>query len=178
MRALFLLLPAMVVWSLFRAAIAGGDITPPVLTDATADRLQIDTSQAAQTITFTMHITDDLAGLSHVHIEMRHQLGYNAARMCQASIAPAVTDTVVQCGVTWPRYSADGVWMVSWFTLTDGVGNVNDGNMVDCAVWADGRCSLYEYNEQATAVIRAMEIQIGGVVAAPPVYLPLIVASP
>lgn len=157
----------------------GGDITPPVLVDASADRLVIDTSQAPQTVTFTLHITDDLSGVAGVHLELRHELGYNSAGMCQDWPRTPHRDVQVQCVITWPQYSAEGRWLVSWFALTDQVGNYGDGNMVDCVASAASRCTQYEYNERATPVIRSMEIEIttGEPGADPPLWLPLIVAS-
>lgn len=167
---------AVLLWG---GAVAGGDITPPVLVEASADRLVIDTSQAPQTVTFTLHITDDLSGVAGVHLELRHELGYNSAGWCQDWPRTPQRDVQLQCVITWPQYSAEGRWMVTWFTLTDQVGNVNDGNVANCALWFGGRCTQYEYNELATPALRSIEVRIEAVTPGddPPLWLPLIVAS-
>lgn len=176
MKALLLLLPAMLAFALASVVAGGGDITPPVLVDASADRLRIDTSGGAQSVTFTMHITDDLAGVSHAHVGFHHEHGFNTSRECQRSADPPSRDALLTCTVTWPQYSAEGRWLVTWFRLTDGVGNGGDGNVADCEQHVDGRCVQYVYNERATPAIRSMEIQIGALAVDLPVYLPLIIA--
>lgn len=180
MRLVIAPLLALLLTVLFGASMrAGGDIMPPVLVDATADRVQIDTSQAAQTVTFTLYITDDLAGFSHAQMAFRHEHDYNTSRECQHSTTPAVRDATVTCAVTWPQYSAEGRWMVTWFVLTDGVGNADDGNVATCEQYIDGRCIQYVYNDKATPAIRAMEITIGDPLTTtdPPLYLPSIMAN-
>jgi hypothetical protein len=158
------------------AANRGGDITPPVLVAAAADRNQIDTSNAPQTITFTLHITDDLAGVRSVHVGFRHELGYNESRECQHWPDQRSKDAALPCAVMWPRYSAEGRWIVTWFAVTDSVGNSNAAtmNVADCTIYDSGVCEHYEYNESATEVIRSMEIMIGPSVPGtdPPLYLP------
>jgi hypothetical protein len=145
---------------------SGGDITPPVLVGASVDRHQIDTTYASQTITFTLHITDDLSGVKGVHLGLRHIAGYNEGRECQNWPAEVKRDVVLECAITWPQYSAEGLWMVTWFVSTDGVGNSNDGNMATCTDFDNGKCHHLEYTDAASPIVRSMEITIGP--SAPP----------
>lgn len=153
----------------------GGDITAPVLVEASASRREIDTSLAPQTVTFTLHITDDLSGIKSVQVELHHEYGYNASRTCQVGVEPAKAQAILLCAVNFPRYSAEGRWMVIWLTLKDAVGNTNASNMVDCVESnGSGGCTQYEYNEHASAAVKAMEIRIGPIDTGqdPPLFLP------
>ena len=166
------------VWGAVAAGAPDGDITPPVLVGASADRLSIDTSETAQTITYSLHITDDLSGVVRVQVDLRHEQGYNDVRMCFMSVDVS-TDVFVAYPVVFPQYSAEGRWLVSAYYLTDGVGNVRGQQVVDCVGgWVDNRCVQYEYNELATPAIRSMEVWIGAANpdADPPLWLPLIMA--
>lgn len=159
------------------AADHGGDITPPVLVAASADRLQIDTSTGPQTITFTLRITDDLAGVRGIYLEFRHEQGYNEGRSCQQWREAFLQDATLQCAVTWPQYSAEGNWMVTWLSMSDGVGNATAGNIVDCERYEQDRCTQYFYNDQASDAIRSIEVQIGPFVPGedPLLYLPMLI---
>jgi hypothetical protein len=147
-----------------------------VLVAAAADRYQIDTSNAPQTVTFTLHITDDLSGVRAVQIGFTHELGYNESRDCQDWLEVSERDATLQCAAVWPQYSAEGRWLVSWLWMRDVVGNNNNGatNIVDCTIYDSGVCKRYEYNKHATEVIRSMEIMVGPSVPGtdPPLYLP------
>jgi hypothetical protein len=130
-------------------------------------------------VTFTLHITDDLAGVDFISLEFRHEFGFNALRYCQVYPDPPLTDAVLTCRIDFPRYSAEGLWMPVWVSLRDGVGNITASGVVDCIESApDGRCIHYEYNEFATPLIRSMEIQnsSGELDEDQPFYLPLIAA--
>jgi hypothetical protein len=167
----------LVFFSALSAADYGGDITPPVLVAAASSRSRIDTTWSAQTVTFTLRITDDLAGVKGAHVGLRHENGYNTSRECQNWPEQANRDATLLCAVTWPQYSAEGTWLVTWMALTDGVDNGSNGNVADCVAFAAGRCSLYVYNSQASDVIRSMEIRIEPAATGddPPLYLPLLV---
>jgi hypothetical protein len=158
-----------------------GDITPPLLVSVMAPSWQIDTSQAAQTITLTLHITDDLSGFQIVQINYVHVDGYNATRVCFASTDLDIsTDVTIECPVSFPRYSAEGRWLAEAVYLTDRVGNQSGRHALQCdgdVNPATGRCNHYQYNAQATDLIRSMEIQVGEAEPAEnfPLYLPLVV---
>ncbi len=171
------LLAAALLLLFFGSLAAAGDIAPPVLVDASADRLQIDTSAAPQTITLTLHITDDLAGVRWVQVGFRHEHGYNDSRECQRWLDVYERDAWLLCAVTWPQYSAEGRWMVTWLSMVDGVGNATDGNVARCLAYADGRCQQFVYGDDATAAVRALEVQIGAAQpgGVPPVFLPLLI---
>lgn len=171
---LFAILLSMWFFGSLSAADLGGDITPPVLVAATADRYQIDTSQAAQTITFTLRITDDLAGVRSFYVEFRHEQGYNEGHGCQQWPQTSRRDVTLQCAVTWPQYSAEGKWIVTWLAMSDNVGNTTDGNVVDCVRFEQNRCMQYVYNDQAGEVVRALEVQVMPSIPGedPPLYMP------
>lgn len=169
------LLLTIVFFGVLTTADAGGDITPPVLVAAAADRYQIDTSSSAQTITFTLHITDDLSGVKGVHVELSNEHGYNQARICQNWPTQLKRDITLDCAIAWPQYSAEGRWLVTWLALTDGVDNRTNGNVAQCSAFANGSCTHWEYTDAATDIVRSMVITIGtsdpGV--DPSLYLPL-----
>lgn len=174
--AVVALVLSIVIFGVVAAADDGGDITPPMLVAAAADRYQIDTSKSPQTITFTLHITDDLAGVRSVHVGFRHELGYNESRECQQWPNPYIRDITLRCAVEWPQYSAEGKWIVTWFSMSDGVGNWTDGNVANCTRNEQNRCTYYVYNDLATDVIRSMGVQITPLASGidPPLYLPMV----
>jgi hypothetical protein len=140
---------------------AGGDIAPPTFIDATPIRPHIDTSRAAQTITFTAHFTDDLSGVEWVFMRWVNEHGYNAERDCywQPSAAP-VLDAIVPCAVTFPRYSAEGRWLLNIIGARDAVGNRLEF-YVSREYYEDGHIAGYAYTPEATEAMKAVEIVIG-----------------
>lgn len=156
-----------------------GDITPPVLVEATADRLLIDTSYAPQSVTFQMYVTDDLSGVDRLGLTFNHKFGHNAARSCVEYPNPPSIDTRVECRIDFPQYSAEGRWMLASLFLRDAVGNVSSVSPLDCVEYSPGDgCIEYEYNEHATPEIRAMEIRISPEASAPDhwLYFPIVEA--
>jgi hypothetical protein len=159
------------------AADDGGDITPPVFISATAPDLIADTILAAQTITLSVHMTDDLSGLDYLQIVFVNELGYNDHRECNVWVdGDGMTDIAVKCPVTFPRYSAEGKWLPASIFTNDRVGNRRSVTFTQCLVYRDSECQRYAYNEYATDAIRAMEIQIGAVDpnVDPPIYMPFV----
>jgi hypothetical protein len=170
------LLLTFVFFGVLSTADAGGDITPPVLVAAAADRYQIDTSNGAQTVTLTLHITDDLSGLNYVQISYVQHDGYNANRNCDTWIhSDQATDLTVPCSVTFPRFSAEGKWQVFGVYIVDQVGNDAEYRYSECTALSNGQCSGYEYTSEATDMIRSMVITIGTADPGvdPSLYLPL-----
>lgn len=162
----------------FGALSASGDITPPVLVAASADRYQIDTAEGPQTITFTLHITDDLSGLNYVQLSFVHEDGYNTYRTCDSWVKePPSTDISRPCAVTFPQYSAEGRWVVFATYMEDRVGNRQEYRYSECTTWQEGRCLHYAYTSLATELIRSMEITVGQPVpgTGSDIYLPLLV---
>lgn len=156
------------------AAGRGGDITPPVLVDAQLDRNQIDTMYSAQTVTLTLHVTDDLSGLRYAQIRYVQHFGYNASRSCDVWMyEEPSTDVTIPCGVSFPRYSAEGVWQVETIYMEDRVGNRIETRTSECQIWKDSQCLEYAYTQAATDLVRSMEITIGSE-GDPHVFLPTI----
>jgi len=159
------------------AADWGGDITPPAFVSATAPSLSIDTALAAQTITLSVQMTDDLSGVDYFQIGFVNEFGYNQKRNCDTWIhSDGVIDMVAPCPVMFPRYSADGRWLPASIVAIDKVGNVRETYPVTCQSYTQGKCITWVYNDRATDAIRAMEIQIGTADpnVDPPLYMPFI----
>lgn len=99
------------------------DLDGPVVTDASLSRLEVDVSDADQTIDFEAHVTDDLSGVedsfgtSSVQISLQHPLGQLAghANMPRASGTPL--DGTYRTTFTIPRSSATGLWATNVFTV-------------------------------------------------------------
>lgn len=177
MQVALLFIPTLLAIFLAGAVAAGGDITPPVLADASANSWQLDTSQESQTLTITLWLTDDLSGLSYAHLSYVHEYGYNTYRGCDVwEHRPETLSAALECGVDFPKYTAEGVWRVFTILLVDQVGNRVEMRTADCEAWVNGRCLHYAYTDQASPLIRAMEIQIGAPEVDPPVYLPMLFA--
>jgi hypothetical protein len=149
---------SLIFFGALSAAGRTGDITPPVLASAAAPSLHIDTAAAPETITFTLHITDDLSGVQSVQVDFRHEHGYNATRLCFVTVEPSV-DAMIECPVQFPRYSAEGRWLVVWYGLTDAVGNQRGERTAECVgAWEGERCTQYAYVQDVPEVVRRMEV--------------------
>jgi hypothetical protein len=164
---------AVILAVLFSASLlATGDITPPAFVEAWPQHPQIDTADAAQTITFTFHLTDDLSGVYWLSARWVHSQGYNTNRDCTFYISEGeYLDVFVPCAVTFPRYSADGRWLLYFIIITDNVGN-RRYTQVASEVMSNGEVIGYEYTPEATEAMRALEIQIGEVAEGSYLYLP------
>lgn len=180
MRLVIAPLFALTLVVLFGASMqAGGDITPPFFVGAAPELPQIDTSNSPQTVTFTVHLTDDLSGVDRLFLRWVHEKGYNTVRDCATYLdKDAQVDILAPCGVTFPRYSAEGAWLVEWILIHDRVGNQLSLTTASPII-SDGKMVGYEYSAAATAAIRAMEITIGDPVTSTdlPLYLPSIMAD-
>jgi hypothetical protein len=113
--------------SLFTVSHAQQDISPPVLVDLSFEPARVDTSDAAQTITVTAHITDDLSGLDSADIWMHrpgttqvHLMGFYGDDLVDGD----ATDGYYQETFILPRFSAYGEWRIQSVGLKDNVGNL------------------------------------------------------
>jgi len=169
---------AVACFGVLSAADWGGDITPPAFVSATAPSLTIDTALAAQTITLSVQMTDDLSGLDYLQIGFVNEFGYNEQRNCDTWVhEDGIIDAVIPCAVRFPRYTAEGRWLPIIIGARDKVGNSSALSPLNCEHYGPRGCERYVYNERATDAIRAMEIQIGTADPSvdPPLFMPLIV---
>lgn len=114
------------------SAQAQSDVTPPVLVSVTVEPAYIDTSQSAQTLTVTAHITDDLSGCPEsdwcADFFFQPIDGPDSQQRSNTwgyynRIAGTATDGVYQATITLPRYSAQGEWRLTRFAIGDNVQN-------------------------------------------------------
>ncbi len=179
MRALIVAVSALLAVLGTFAAFGKGDITPPVFVGALPSHPHISTEGSATTITFSVHVTDDLTGATYVYLNWVNEHGYNTSRGCDwwGRDNPK-TDAYVVCAVTFPRYSAEGRWMINYVTVEDAVGNRLEVR-VSNSIYIDGKIVGYVYSEDATAAMRALEIHIGAEQdPLPAVYLPYLSDEP
>lgn len=134
-RYLFAILPAMLAVLLLwpSTAQAQEDVTPPVLVDATFEPEVFDTGKSAQTITVTVHMTDDLSGVEHAALFFRNpettqknQVGFRPGHALHEPIEGDALNGWYAATMTLPRYSAYGEWEMYSVVLIDNVGNRAD----------------------------------------------------
>ncbi|HEX8103952.1 MAG TPA: calcium-binding protein [Solirubrobacteraceae bacterium] len=101
------------------------DGTAPVVADFAFAPDTVDTSQAARTITFTVRVTDDLAGAAAVSVELRDPNGVGTAAGELTRQSGTALDGVYTGTVTLPRYSLQGAWRVSYVYVADAAGNTD-----------------------------------------------------
>lgn len=88
----------------------GCDDTPPAITglESTA---QVDTSSGAQTVTITLQLTDDLAGLQgNPSVEVSYMKTYQRRWASFSRISGNAMNGTYQGTVTLPRFSPQGRW--------------------------------------------------------------------
>jgi 5-hydroxyisourate hydrolase-like protein (transthyretin family) len=105
------------------------DSQPPQLVDASAMPAQVDVSSSAQTVTLTMHITDDLSGfaddlLTSVVFESptQHQSALSNLSATNRTSGTAL-DGTYQVAFQVPQFAETGVWTLSQLSFEDEVGN-------------------------------------------------------
>ncbi|MEO8092827.1 MAG: calcium-binding protein [bacterium] len=101
-----------------------GDSAAPQLVGFDVSPAQIDTSQSAKDITFTLQATDNLAGLDPAasEVEVFSPAGAPRGQASFVLVAGTPTDGTYEATVTVPRLAAQGTWAVA-LTLVDTVGN-------------------------------------------------------
>lgn len=113
------------------AAAQDVDVTPPALVDFSFAPAAIDVSAGPQTVVATLHVTDDLAGVSSVNVSFRSPTG--AQFQFSSSSSPAAgtrTDGTFVVNVVFPQFAAAGTWTVSSVTLSDLAGNFSSLNTI------------------------------------------------
>jgi hypothetical protein len=104
-----------------------GDTTPPTLQDLSWTPTTINTANAAQQITITARITDNLAGLRPDYwrpiINFYSPSGKYLFVYLNQQTAGTALDGTVTGVLTVPAFSESGVWTVTSMTVPDAVGN-------------------------------------------------------
>jgi hypothetical protein len=103
------------------------DTTPPVLRDFTFSPMAIDTSLGPRTVTYTVHVTDDLSGVLGGHVKfLSPSGGHSAATSFQepwSRISGTDLDGVYRETITFPQYSETGIWTIEFVTPVDKASN-------------------------------------------------------
>ena len=101
-----------------------GDEDAPELTAFSITPGSIDTSAAAQDVTFDLGVTDSLAGLdlAKSRVEILSPAGEPRGEDALSLVSGTVTGGTFRATVTVPRFSPQGAWTVR-VVLTDNVGN-------------------------------------------------------
>ena len=102
--------------------VAQSDTLPPLLIGESFASATIDVTSSAQTVTFSLHVTDDLAGINFAQVNLRSPSGGQTSSNFAFS-STVVLDTTLLVPVTVPRYSEPGTWTVASIRLGDRVGN-------------------------------------------------------
>jgi hypothetical protein len=119
------------------------DTTAPVLADLTVDPPAIDTSTGPASVTITLHLTDDLAGVdfgARPTTSFTFALGVSEpggtfARICSEPVLvsgdPLDGTWTTRCDL--PRYSQAGDWTFTTLSVWDAAGNLAEIAPVDLA---------------------------------------------
>ena len=97
-----------------------GDTTPPAVAEVGLSPTEVNTEGAAQTVTVTVHATDNLSGVASVGASLSSGSRVVAGAATLQSGTP--TDGTWTVALKLPRYSPQGVWGLS-LRLADKVGN-------------------------------------------------------
>ena len=100
------------------------DTVAPTITALTPDRSALNTVSAADSVVFTVAVTDNLAGTEWVSASYRSPSG-NGYRYCSSYVLAGGTATngSYQCVMQWPRYSEAGTWRLNYLGARDSAGN-------------------------------------------------------
>jgi Ca2+-binding RTX toxin-like protein len=102
-----------------------GDDTPPILQSFAINPGSIDTSASSQSVTFTLDLTDDLAGvdLSGSRVSVFNPSGDPRGEDTLSLVSGTPTNGTFEATVTIPRYAQQGTWTVT-LDLADDAGNL------------------------------------------------------
>jgi hypothetical protein len=99
------------------------DSTPPTITGLTLSSRLIHTSRAPQTITITLHATDDLSGVAAATAFFDCATA-SVAAPCRASHPrPAPLEATLTGTAAFPQYGPTGRWAIR-ITASDQAGNL------------------------------------------------------
>ena len=99
------------------------DNNPPVVRSFTMTPDAIDTSSEDQTVTITMTITDDLAGVERCWVRMQPMIGTQISDASFVRVSGDNLRGVYVAKVVIPRWAKSGIWGIAWVMLTDNLGN-------------------------------------------------------
>lgn len=125
MRTLLALVTLLLVSpSLVPTVMAQSDTQPPQLVGMSFSPSSVDVTSSAQTVTFTVRLTDNLAGLSLGSIGLRSPSGLQNPSGSTGFVSPTgILDRTFNVPVQIQRYSEPGTWTVSSVFLSDQAGN-------------------------------------------------------
>ena len=117
---------------------ATGDTTPPTLTSFSFSPTTVDTSASAQTISITVHLSDDVAGVQYGEFSFAGPSNQYLNVFFNASDRTSGTalDGTYQTNLSVPRHTAQGTWTADYFYMRDQVGNTRSLRTAD--LWAAG----------------------------------------
>jgi hypothetical protein len=109
-------------------AVAQSDTQPPSLVGFAFTPDNVDVSAAAQTVTFTLHVTDDLSGIDttsgqRLQVLLQSPSGKQHVNGVVASQAGVILDGSFSIAATIPLYSEAGAWTIRQVFLGDNAGN-------------------------------------------------------
>jgi hypothetical protein len=105
---------------------ANVDTTAPTLVSLSFTPQSVDVSSAAQTITVTAHITDDMSGVQHAEIYFSSPSNAQHAMNSFALTAGTATDGTYQATITIPKSAEAGTWKLTRVNLLDQASNSVD----------------------------------------------------
>src|ERR1035437_5512267 len=103
-------------------SMAQSDTTPPTLVALSFSASSVDVSTAAQNLTVTATITDDLSGVNYGYIRFRSPSGQTTGYEYFTRISGTNLNGAYQATVAFPRFAQPGVWTASVY-LGDNAGN-------------------------------------------------------
>lgn len=115
------------------------DVTPPTLTGLSFSPSLINTSLGTQSVTISMSASDDLSGvdftpttpdIAYIQIGLSSPSGnqnvYVSPYTAPTNVAGTPLAGTWQMSVTWPQYSEEGTWKISFLSVKD-----RDANQVN-----------------------------------------------
>ena len=114
-------------------AMAADDTTPPQILSFSLAPAEVNTDAADQTVTATMRLTDDQAGVSstddagvsslRLQIQLNPLIGTQSVMSAPRRISGTDRDGVYTATLTLPRGSKEGMWTLVCLNLPDKLGN-------------------------------------------------------
>lgn len=104
--------------------VADGDLTAPLLTSASVSPPRIDTANSDQFVTVELGVSDDLAGVERVSVELRSPSGHEYWGGDPVELVSGDSTHGTWRGrIRIPRYSERGTYEVSLVSMEDGARN-------------------------------------------------------
>ena len=101
------------------------DITAPELVELSYSPTTINISSGSQDVTFTLKITDDLAGFDYGRIALKSPSGQRQYCFVRPThlISGNVLDGVYEASTTFPQFIEGGTWVIQYVRLDDAIDN-------------------------------------------------------